>query len=247
MSNIIPFSNENTENNDDDDDGRPVVVDTDPTGRFERYEECLGIGAYKEVFKAFDQEEAVEVAWCQLKASFSGRKDVEKILNEISILQSLRCENVINFYTSWAKKGSDGRDHIIFITELMTSGTLKQYIKRTKGLLKPKLLKQWARQILKGLNYLHTRTPPIIHRDLKCDNIFINGNNGQAKIGDLGLAIIKNRDHVSSVLGTVLYTTLGEFGLLVCSLSSDAYINIVCFAFHETNLLQNPIARIHGA
>ncbi|CAG8463585.1 8891_t:CDS:2 [Paraglomus occultum] len=223
MSNIIPFSNENAENNDDDDDGRPVVVDTDPTGRFERYEECLGIGAYKEVFKAFDQEEAVEVAWCQLKASFSGRKDVEKILNEISILQSLRCENVINFYASWAKKGSDGRDHIIFITELMTSGTLKQYIKRTKGLLKPKLLKQWARQILKGLNYLHTRNPPIIHRDLKCDNIFINGNNGQAKIGDLGLAIIKNRDHVSSVLGTVVYTTLGEFVLLPEFMAPELY------------------------
>ena len=26
-----------------------------------------------------------------------------------------------------------------------------------------------------GLNYLHTRPDPIIHRDLKCDNIFING------------------------------------------------------------------------
>ena len=39
-------------------------------------------------------------------------------------------------------------------------------------------------------------------RDLKCDNIFINGNNGQAKIGDLGLAVVKHTEHVSSVLGT---------------------------------------------
>jgi WNK lysine deficient protein kinase len=57
-------------------------------------------------------------------------------------------------------------------------------------------------QILGGLNYLHTREPPIIHRDLKCQNIFINGNSGQAKIGDLGLAAIKSRQHMSSVLGT---------------------------------------------
>lgn len=27
-----------------------------------------------------------------------------------------------------------------------------------------------------GLDYLHTRADPVIHRDLKCDNIFINGN-----------------------------------------------------------------------
>jgi serine/threonine protein kinase len=40
-----------------------------------------------------------------------------------------------------------------------------------------------------------------ITSDLKCQNIFINGNNGQAKIGDLGLATIKRRKHLSSVLG----------------------------------------------
>lgn len=85
----------------------------------------------------------------------------------------------------------------------MSSGTLKQYLKKTlKGSLKPKVLRSWCRQILQGLVYLHTHTPPIIHRDLKCDNIFINGNNGQLKIGDLGLAVVRHRTHVSSVLGT---------------------------------------------
>ncbi|KAG0294179.1 hypothetical protein BGZ97_005140 [Linnemannia gamsii] len=85
----------------------------------------------------------------------------------------------------------------------MSSGTLKQYLKKTlKGALKPKVVKSWCRQILQGLAYLHTHSPPIIHRDLKCDNIFINGNNGQLKIGDLGLAVVRHRTHVSSVLGT---------------------------------------------
>ncbi|CAJ0962786.1 unnamed protein product, partial [Ranitomeya imitator] len=50
------------------------------------------------------------------------------------------------------------------------------------------VLRSWCRQILKGLHFLHTRTPPIIHRDLKCDNIFITGPTGSVKIGDLGLA-----------------------------------------------------------
>lgn len=43
---------------------------------------------------------------------------------------------------------------------------------------------------------------PIIHRDLKCDNIFITGTTGSVKIGDLGLATLKNRSHAKSVIGT---------------------------------------------
>lgn len=55
---------------------------------------------------------------------------------------------------------------------------------------------------MKGLNFLHSRTPPIIHRDLKCDNIFITGTTGSVKIGDLGLATLKNRSFAKSVIGT---------------------------------------------
>jgi WNK lysine deficient protein kinase len=63
-------------------------------------------------------------------------------------------------------------------------------------------VKQWCKQILKGLLYLHSRSPPIIHRDLKCDNIFINGNQGEVKIGDLGLAAILRKSHAVRCVGT---------------------------------------------
>jgi serine/threonine protein kinase len=50
-------------------------------------------------------------------------------------------------------------------------------------------IKNWSKQILKGLAYMHHElSPPVIHRDVKLDNIFINGNSGEVKIGDLGLA-----------------------------------------------------------
>lgn len=64
-----------------------------------------------------------------------------------------------------------------------------------------KAIKNWARQILRGLCYLHSHSPPIIHRDLKCDNLFVNGNNGEVKIGDLGLAAIMQRPTARSVIG----------------------------------------------
>lgn len=63
-------------------------------------------------------------------------------------------------------------------------------------------MKSWCRQILKGLSFLHTRNPPVIHRDLKCDNIFITGTTGSVKIGDLGLATLKNKSFAKSVIGT---------------------------------------------
>ena len=50
------------------------------------------------------------------------------------------------------------------------------------------VIQRWRRQSLNGLQYLHSYTPPIIHRDLKCDNIFINGTKGDLRIGDLGLS-----------------------------------------------------------
>uniref|UniRef100_A0A0E0F1T8 non-specific serine/threonine protein kinase n=1 Tax=Oryza meridionalis TaxID=40149 RepID=A0A0E0F1T8_9ORYZ len=59
----------------------------------------------------------------------------------------------------------------------------------------------WARAILRGLAYLHARG--VIHRDLKCDNIFVNGHLGQVKIGDLGLAaVLRGCTSARSVIGT---------------------------------------------
>lgn len=71
--------------------------------------------------------------------------------------------------------------------------------------MKPKVLRSWCRQILKGLHFLHTRTPPIIHRDLKCDNIFITGPTGSVKIGDLGLATLKRASFAKSVIGKTFF------------------------------------------
>ncbi len=76
-----------------------------------------------------------------------------------------------------------------------------RYRKRHKH-IDAEVLKGWAWQILCGLVYLHGHTPPIIHRDLKCDNIFINGSEGVVKIGDLGLAtLLRGRTAPQSVLG----------------------------------------------
>lgn len=73
-----------------------------------------------------------------------------------------------------------------------------------KKIKKPrlKIIKTWCKEILKGIEYLHSQKPfAIIHRDIKCDNIFINSNKGEIRIGDLGLATFSSDSQTNSVLG----------------------------------------------
>mgnify|MGYP001153129628 CR=1 FL=1 len=122
----------------------------------------------------------------------------ERIRKETDILKLLKHDHVINFYHAWT---TDDKEQICFTTEIVTSGTLKQYVSRMKC-IKLKVLKKWCVQILRGLDYLHSHEPPIIHRDLKCDNIFINGNTGEIRIGDFGLSAERSDATRASVLGT---------------------------------------------
>uniref|UniRef100_A0A6N2M572 non-specific serine/threonine protein kinase n=1 Tax=Salix viminalis TaxID=40686 RepID=A0A6N2M572_SALVM len=175
-------------------------AEKDPTGRYVRYDEILGEGAFKTVYKAFDEVDGIEVAWNQvnIEDALQSSQQMERLYSEVHLLKSLKHENIIKFYNYWV----DNKNKTInMITELFTSGNLRQYRKKHKT-FDMKVIKNWARQILRGLQYLHTRSPPVIHRDLKCDNILVNGNNGEVKIGDLGLAIVMQQPFARSVIGT---------------------------------------------
>ncbi|CAA0831387.1 Serine/threonine-protein kinase WNK8 [Striga hermonthica] len=169
-------------------------------GRYIRYSEVLGKGAFKTVYKAFDQIDGIEVAWNRIKIDdvLRSPEDLEKLYAEVHLLSQLSHENIIKFYDSWIDQK---KKTINMITELFTSGSLRQYRKKYKT-VDMRAIKNWARQILQGLDYLHSQNPPVIHRDLKCDNIFVNGNQGEVKIGDLGLATILQKPTAKSVIGT---------------------------------------------
>ncbi|KAJ7952196.1 putative Kinase [Quillaja saponaria] len=176
------------------------IEEKDPTGRYMRYGEMLGKGAFKTVYKAFDEVDGIEVAWNQVNIEdvLQSPQQLERLYTEVHLLKSLKHENIMRFYNSWV---DDKSKTINMITELFTSGSLRQYRNKHKN-VDMKAIKNWARQILRGLCYLHSHNPPIIHRDLKCDNIFVNGNNGEVKIGDLGLAIVMQQPTARSVIGT---------------------------------------------
>ncbi|KAM9267452.1 serine/threonine-protein kinase WNK4 isoform 2-T2 [Morus bassanus] len=176
------------------------AVATSPDGRFLKFDIEIGRGSFKTVYKGLDTETTVEVAWCELQTRKLSKTERQRFSEEVEMLKGLQHPNIVRFYDSW-KSSVKGQICIVLVTELMTSGTLKTYLKRFKE-MKLKVLQRWSRQILKGLHFLHTRSPPIIHRDLKCDNIFITGPTGSVKIGDLGLATLKRASFAKSVIGT---------------------------------------------
>lgn len=176
-------------------------VEHSPRGRYIRFDIRLGTGAYKSVYKAYDTDQGIDVAWNAIDIGLLPSTEKTRIIQEVQLLQKLEHKNIINFYGSWFSKE---KNQVVFITEIMTSGTLKSYIKRVH-FIKWKIIKRWCIQILEGLHYLHSQNPPVIHRDLKCDNIFVNGNTGDLRIGDLGLSTqlaVDKRSKAQSVLGT---------------------------------------------
>ncbi|XP_032761672.1 serine/threonine-protein kinase WNK1 isoform X2 [Rattus rattus] len=191
---------ERNQQQDDIEELETKAVGMSNDGRFLKFDIEIGRGSFKTVYKGLDTETTVEVAWCELQDRKLTKSERQRFKEEAEMLKGLQHPNIVRFYDSW-ESTVKGKKCIVLVTELMTSGTLKTYLKRFK-VMKIKVLRSWCRQILKGLQFLHTRTPPIIHRDLKCDNIFITGPTGSVKIGDLGLATLKRASFAKSVIGT---------------------------------------------
>mmetsp|Transcript_39538 Transcript_39538/g.64054 ORF Transcript_39538/g.64054 Transcript_39538/m.64054 type:complete len:1061 (+) Transcript_39538:462-3644(+) len=179
---------------------KPKIVEMSPSQRYVRFNDLLGEGAFKKVYRAYDTTQGVEVAWNTVKVSGMSASARQRVVQEMKILQELNHPSIIHFFSSFLNKEAES---VVFITEMMASGTLKEFIQNRPVRLR--IVKRWCRHILHALIYLHDHDPPIIHRDLKCDNIFINGSTGDIRIGDLGLASWQRNGAARSVLGTPEY------------------------------------------
>ena len=200
---ISLLSLDNGQNNEDElIDLERKVIEESPKGRFQRFEEELGSGSQKRVYLAYDTDTGCEVAWNSVLVDIKDSESIQKIKMEIEILKPLKHPNIINFIYCFF---NEDKNEIVFITELFSGGSLSQHLNEFKH---PRLrvVKLWCQEILKGLKYLHEHVPPIMHRDIKCENIFINKNTGEVKIGDLGLGIIlKDTEYANQFCGTIEY------------------------------------------
>lgn len=174
------------------------AAEVDETGRFSRYSKEVGTGRFKHVYKGFDERQGIDIAWSRILQQANGLDDVQmtSIVQELEKGIDLDHPNIIKCYRAWHDKQAGC---INFITEFFTSGNLRDYRQRHKH-LELKAVRKWARQILLGLDYLHKKEPTVVHGDLRCDKIYINGHSGEIKIGDLGLATLQARRFAPGVL-----------------------------------------------
>ncbi|KAG9509091.1 Nuclear receptor-binding protein-like protein [Fragariocoptes setiger] len=168
------------------------VLEESPCGRWLKRKEEVeqhdvpGIDA---TYLAMDTEEGVEVVWNEVRFSerkyFTARE--EKISEVFERLIQLDHPNIVKLHKYWMDKDVE-HPRVIFITEYMSSGSLKQFLKKTKRNVIRMALPSWTRwcsQILSALYYLHSNHPSIVHGNLNCDTIFMS-HNGLIKIGWVG-------------------------------------------------------------
>ncbi len=157
--------------------GTVDICDVDPNDiEFERQ---IGDGKFGIVFLGKYHSRAVAVK--QLIPESLSRGSVMNFVGEIYILSLLRHPNIIRCYGAVLSSMQ-----LCLVTEYAKNGSLKSFMK-TSTFTWDKEKREWLIQICAAMKYLHSRDPPLIHRDLKPDNCLVMEDMA-VKVSDFGLA-----------------------------------------------------------
>lgn len=130
--------------------------------------------------------------------------------------------------------------NVIYIIEDYIEGETLGTILENNGAQPQELVIEWAMQICEALEYLHTRKPAIIYRDMKPANVMLKPD-GNIKVIDFGIAReYKDQSLADTVsLGTKGYAAPEQFG---GKGQTDARTDIYCLGVTLYHLLtgQNP-------
>ncbi|XP_050264116.1 probable serine/threonine-protein kinase SIS8 isoform X4 [Quercus robur] len=152
--------------------------------------ERIGIGSYGEVYRA--DWNGTEVAVKKfLDQDFSGDSLVQ-FKSEVEIMLRLRHPNVVLFMGAVTRS-----PHFSILTEFLPRGSLYRLLHRPNPPIDEKRRMRMALDVAKGMNYLHTSHPPIVHRDLKSPNLLVD-KNWVVKVCDFGLSRTKHHTFLSS-------------------------------------------------
>mmetsp|Transcript_36038 Transcript_36038/g.111522 ORF Transcript_36038/g.111522 Transcript_36038/m.111522 type:complete len:435 (-) Transcript_36038:136-1440(-) len=147
--------------------------------------DVVGQGAYGVVCAAHDQVAGDPVAIKKISNAFEHATYTKRTLREIRLLRLLQHDNVIRLRTLLPPVKSDGFKDLYIISDLMETD-LSSVIKSPQP-LSDDHVQFFIYQVLRGVKFLHTATPPVTHRDLKPRNLLVNSN-CDLKICDFGLA-----------------------------------------------------------
>ncbi|XP_076849839.1 SRSF protein kinase 1b isoform X4 [Brachyhypopomus gauderio] len=144
----------------------------------------LGWGHFSTVWLSWDIQAKRFVA---MKVVKSAEHYTETALDEIKLLRAVRNndpndpsrEKVVQLLDDFKISGVNGT-HVCMVFEVLGHHLLKWIIKSDYQGLPPPCVKSIIRQVLQGLDYLHTKCK-IIHTDIKPENILMSVNESYIK------------------------------------------------------------------
>eukprot|EP00249_Psilotum_nudum_P022893 c28683_g2_i1 orf=478-3393(+) len=152
--------------------------------------ERIGLGSCGEVYHG--DWNGTEVAVKKfLDQDFSGDA-LKEFISEVRLMRRMRHPNVVLFMGAVTRP-----PNLSIVTEYLPRGSLFRLLHRPNTRLDEKRRLKMALDVAKGMNYLHTSTPIIVHRDLKSPNLLVD-KNWVVKVCDFGLSRMKHHTFLSS-------------------------------------------------
>lgn len=149
-----------------------------------RYEiiKKIGEGGFGEVYMAKRLRFRQKVAVKMLRASIASKATRDQFEKEAALLFGLSHHGLAKVIDVF----SDGDDEFL-VMEYVEGRDLAQILEEKGAPIEPLLVLSWADAVLDTLEYLHQQKPPVVHRDIKPQNIKI-GPGGRIVLLDFGLA-----------------------------------------------------------
>ena len=170
--------------------------------------DIIGRGGMSVVYLAIN--ESVNKQWAIKEVLKDGNQDIEIVkmglLVEINLLKELRHPGLPSIVDI-----IENSETLLIVMDYIEGNTL-EYVLKEQGILSQKLVVSWAKQLCEVLIYLHTRTPPIIYRDMKPANIMLKPD-GKIVLIDFGIARKFKKDSSTDTicLGTRGYAPPEQF------------------------------------
>lgn len=168
--------------------GAPILLNGDRIADRYRIERELGAGGMGQVYEAFDEELNARIAVKIIRPELAGEpKVVARFKQEVQLARQVTHPNVCRAYDLVRAKHRD-RDLLFLCMEYVEGETLSAKLRRD-GRMKLSEAEPIITQIAAGLQAAHTAG--IVHRDLKCGNVFLSKHrDGELRVvlADFGLA-----------------------------------------------------------
>uniref|UniRef100_A0A8R7VEC0 non-specific serine/threonine protein kinase n=2 Tax=Triticum urartu TaxID=4572 RepID=A0A8R7VEC0_TRIUA len=152
--------------------------------------ERIGLGSYGEVYHA--DWNGTEVAVKKFLDQDLSGVALEQFKCEVRIMSRLRHPNVVLFLGYVTQP-----PNLSILTEYLPRGSLYRLLHRPNSKVDETRRLKMAFDVAKGMNYLHTSHPTIVHRDLKSPNLLVD-KNWVVKVSDFGMSRLKHHTFLSS-------------------------------------------------